>query len=570
MKLLRTLPLFASITGLAMAQAPLFDIPGQANQQLGHGMSPIADMDGDGRPDLVVGAIKANGLQPGSGIVRVVSSKTGGTLLTLLGEKTGDDFGWSVLGIPDQNGDGKPEIVVGAPLWDGTSTTSNGKLYVFSGANGSLMLSLSGNAAGDRFGWRVCSAGDVNGDGKLDFATGAPGHSPGANPKGGGVFVYSGATLGLIRSYGGLGTSEELGTSVDALGDVNGDGFPDLIAGAPELDTGAGVNAGAVRILSGAASNAFLFQMLGTSANQKLGSVVCGVPDVNLDGKPEYAIGEPDFTNAFTFAGRTRVFSGASNALIRTFTGTGQQDFLGNSIAGVKDFDLDGRGDIVVGSFGYDNGPAAFAGRVDVFSVQTGASLASWTGNATFEGMGTRVASAGDLNGDGATDVMGSSPTGSTYASAGGYVSMFLGNAPAPTAYCTPKVNSQGCTPYILTTGTLTMSLGVGMGVTAANVIPGQNGMMIWSLTSASTPFFGGTLCLGGAINRTAVQSAVNIGGTNPCQGAYQFLVDQPFMTSEGLSAGMNFFLQFWSRDNGFSAPNNVGLTGGIRAKIVP
>ncbi len=401
MRILRVLPLFASVSGLALAQAPLFDISGQANQQLGHGISPVDDMDGGGGPDLVVGA----------------------------------------------------------PKWDGATTADAGKMYVFSGANGSLLKTVTGATAGDRVGWHACNAGDKSEDGKPDFAIGASGFSTGPNPKAGVVFIYSGANFNQIRSYIGVGAAEKLGTSLD---------------------------------------------------------------------------------------------------------------FLGNSIAGVKDFDMDGRGDILVASFGYDNGPAIFAGKVDVFSVQIGVSLASWIGYAVIEGMGARVASVGDLNGDGATDVAGASTAGSTYASSGGYLRLFLGNAPAPTEYCTPKANSQGCTSYILVTGTATMSLGVGMGVTAANRLPGQNGMMIWSVTSASTPFFGGTLCLGGPINRTAVQSAVNIGGTNPCQGAYQFLVDQSFMTSEGLSAGMNFFLQFWSRDNGFSAPNNLGLTGGIQAKIAP
>ncbi len=556
----------------SQAQASLYDIPGQPSEQLGRGLSSIADLDGDGLPDVLVGAPKGAGLQAGAGVVRVYSSKTSQAILTLKGEVTGDDFGWSVAALDDVTGDGKDEIIVGAPGYD-SSIPDLGAAYVFSGATGALLtkkLGFGQFSSAEDFGHSVCAIGDYNLDGKADFAVGAPkGKYVQILADGGYVVIYSGATFAQLKVLGGYQSIDSYGTSIARVGDLNGDGRDEFIVGGPTYDASTSlVDAGSAYVQAGG-TGAILFSIAGTQAGQTLGFSVAGVPDTNGDGKNEFAVGEPDWSNAALYVGRVRVFSGSNFAVLRTFTGTGQQDFMGNSIAGVDDFDGDGRGDIVVGSSGYDNSPGAFNGRVDVFSVHTGSALTAWVGYQTFAGMGSTVASAGDLNNDGTPEVMGSAPVDSTYTSSGGYVRIHLGNAPFPNSYCTAKVNSLGCTPGITYGGAASLSIGGGLAVVGVNVIPGFNGLMIWSNTSASVPFFGGTLCVGAPIKRTPVQST----GTNlgyPCTGQYYFQADQAFFTAEGLSAGQDFYAQYWSRDTGFSAPNNVGLTNGLHARIIP
>ncbi len=562
------------------AQTSLYDLPGQPSDRLGRGLSTIDDLDGDGLPDFVVGAPNAlNGFGINRGVVRVFSSKTGQVILTLNAPEGGfanvEGFGWSVLGIPDANGDGKPDIVVGAPRTDWFGQTDIGFVFVFSGATGAQLMQDVGEVANGRRGWSLCNVGDWTGDGKNDFAVGAPEDNYFPLDASGCVVIYNGQTLAQAFGAGnsaivGLQVDGQFGHSIDAVPDINGDGRPEIIIGAPDHDILPATDAGIARVYARTpAGFVLLNEKSGTTTNAHVGTAVCGIADVNGDGLGEFALGEPDYTGPALYSGRVRVFSGSNFALLRTFLGTGQQDFLGNSIAGAGDFDNDGRGDIIVGAFGYDNAPGAFNGRADVYAVQSGATLTSWVGYQSFGGMGSTVASAGDLNNDGATDVMAGAPFDGTYNTGAGYVRVHLGQAPFPTNYCTAKVNSLGCTPGITYGGAASLSLGAGLAVVGVNVVPGENGLMIWSNTTASLPFFGGTLCVGAPIKRTPVQST-STNASYPCTGQYYFQVSQAFMAAEGLSAGQDFYAQFWSRDTGFAAPNNVGLTNGLQARIVP
>lgn len=141
----------------------------------------------------------------------------------------------------------------------------------------------------------------------------------------------------------------------------------------------------------------------------------------------------------------------------------------------------------------------------------------------------------------------------------------------SPAGYCTPKVNSLGCTPTIGFLGLPTISGPDNFSVTASSVVNNKSGLMLWGGVEASAPFFGGTLCIAPPVIRTPMQ---NSGGTPPppsdCTGSYSYHFTQAYMASHLLGPGSTVYAQYWSRDPGFAFPNNVGLTNGLRFTIYP
>ncbi len=360
----------------------------------GGAVAGIPDVNGDGRGDFAVGAVR----EPGSGgaaragRVYIYSGATQAVLRTLTSPNPEVDggFGSSVSGIPDVNGDGRGDIVVGAPNEDpGASPADCGRAYIFSGATGALLRTLqsAGQEAGGHFGWSVAGLADVNGDGRGDVAVGAPDDDPGASPDScGRVYMYSGATGMYLRAlaspmpeWGG-----RFGWAVASVPDANGDGRGDVVVGAPNEDPGAApADCGQGYVYSGA-TGARLWTLASPApeASGQFGSAVSGVPDLNGDGKGDVVIGSPreDPGSSPTDCGRAHVYSGATGALVRTLQPVAAESggLFGAAVAGTFDLENDGRGDIAVGAPGEDPGSApADCGRVHVYSGASGARIIS-------------------------------------------------------------------------------------------------------------------------------------------------------------------------------------------------
>ncbi|MCE9592685.1 MAG: calcium-binding protein [Planctomycetes bacterium] len=135
------------------------------------------------------------------------------------------------------------------------------------------------------------------------------------------------------------------------------------------------------------------------------------------------------------------------------------------------------------------------------------------------------------------------------------------------TTYCTAKMNSQLCIPAITTLGAPNSGGFDNFHVGASSVIPKAPGILIWSNAASATSFGGGTLCIATPLVRTSAQLAGGDAAVT-CSGTYDFLFGQSYMASHGLAPGVAVYAQIWSRDNGFSAPNNVGLTDAVRFVI--
>jgi hypothetical protein len=322
-----------------------------------------------------------------------------GVMHTVLGHASGDFFGGSCAGAGDVDADGTPDYIVGSPGDDATAPNAGGA-FVHSGRTGELLLAIHGEHAGDRLGISVAGAGDLDGDGHADLVVGAHRSDVGGLDAGQ-VKAISGSTGAELYSVNGA-AGEFLGMAVAGAGDVDGDGTPDLLAGAPFSDAGA-ADGGRVCVLSGVDGHALLV-VAGTAANGQLGTAVAGVGDIDGDGAPELIAGAPVASGPTAKCGRVLLISSLDGSVLRTFTGDAAHDSFGASVAAAGDMDGDGRGDLLVGAR-YPDGGGLDAGLVRAYSGIDGRVLHTWLGTSAGDEFSLGLAGVGDVDGDGTPDV---------------------------------------------------------------------------------------------------------------------------------------------------------------------
>ncbi len=320
-----------------------------------------------------------------------------GPIHTVLGDGAYDGLGRSVSWVGDLNGDGFDEFIAGAPLDDNNGQES-GMARLFNGSNGISLFDIDGQNQGDEFGGAVAGVGDVNGDGTPDFAVGAM-LDDNLAPGGGMVQVYSGANYSLIHQWDGPGNTDMLGCDIAGAGDINGDGYDDVIVGARQRYDSSSANPGYVNVYSGA-TGAVLFTLTGgITANLQFGYSVAGGRDCDGDGTNDIAVGVyGDDTTALN-AGAAWVFSGATGAAIITVFGDNPQDHLGNDVSLIGDVNGDGKADLLACALGDDTNGAA-SGMVRVFSGDTGTVLATIRGGSGGDEFGYSCSEYADITGD--------------------------------------------------------------------------------------------------------------------------------------------------------------------------
>jgi hypothetical protein len=235
----------------------------------------------------------------------------------MTGARAGDRAGFSVARAGDVNGDGRPDAVVGAPRADAPERNSGAAYVVFGRARrrgvdlrhlGERGFRIRGSTAGELAGYDVAAAGDVDGDGLDDVLVGAPGADHGGRSSGGAYVVFGKITTSAIDlgSLGRRGRGYRIeggralgraGFSVAGAGDVDADGRPDVIVGAPQVGRG-----GAAYVVFGrghsmpvelAALGRGGYRMPAASAGDRAGTSVAGAGDVNGDGIPDVLVGAP-------------------------------------------------------------------------------------------------------------------------------------------------------------------------------------------------------------------------------------------------------------------------------------
>jgi len=326
------------------AQATFMTLNSTTPGRYGADVASIGDLDDDGFADLIVGGAPLTGSLPG--FVEVRSGRDAHKLLAVVAPIDGSDFGTRVADAGDVDGDGVPDVLVGARLADVTALNA-GAAFVFSGADGSTLHTVTGSAQGEQFGYAVSGFRDYDGDGHDDFAVGVP-FADDRHPNAGRVEIISGCTGLPLEIRVGTEENQNLGWSLARVGDVNLDDAVDLIVGAPKSDYTA-PDAGSAVVLSGRdLSHLLVFE--GERGRDWLGYSVGGGGDFTGDGVPDLLVGAPLDDDGGRDAGSAFLFSGADGALVRRFNGKSPGERLGSYVALAGDVDLDGRADALVGS----------------------------------------------------------------------------------------------------------------------------------------------------------------------------------------------------------------------------
>jgi hypothetical protein len=396
----------------------------QVSAQYGNCVSTAGDVNGDGYSDVVVAAFVYDNGQTNEGMVYVYHGSSSGLSTTANwtaeGSQANAYFGYCVSTAGDINGDGYSDVVIGATGYE-NGQYGEGRAYVYHGSSSGLSATANWTAESNQenanFGNCVSTAGDVNGDGYSDVAIGAYSYDNGQTDEGR-VFVYYGSSSGLPATANWTAESNQesaqFGNSVSTAGDVNGDGYSDVIIGANVYDNDQ-TDEGRVYVYHGSSSGLSASADWTAERNQagaNFGNSVSTAGDVNGDGYSDVIIGAYIYDNDQTDEGRAFVYHGSSSGLSATVNWTAEtylnDAYFGNSVSTAGDVNGDGYSDVIVGSYGYENGQIG-EGRAYVFlGSSTGLSQPVWIAESDQAGawFGYSVSSAGDVNGDGYSDVI--------------------------------------------------------------------------------------------------------------------------------------------------------------------
>lgn len=365
---------------------------GQAGDLFGRTVTTVGDLNGDGAPDLLIGARDEDTSAPQAGAAYLYSGADGSLLFRHLGEATGDAFSVAVVGLGLVNGDSIPDYAVGARSHDSGGIDA-GRVYIYSGATHTLLSIRDGEATLDRFGWTLAAAGDVDGDGRGDLLVGAPRHAGRGR-----VYLYSGATLALLDQYDGEVANNHFGIAMAGAGDVDGDGIPDVMMGAPFHAS----NSGRAYVYSGW-NGALLHQWDGEHALDQFGVSMSPAGDINSDGRDDVIIGA--IAAGPGFEGKTYFYSGADGSLLFEYVGQTDLEAFASSISAVGDVDADGFTDFMIGATGFFQHDG-LTGTAHLYSGRFGQRVYRFDGEADSDRLGISASAAGDLDQDGLDDVV--------------------------------------------------------------------------------------------------------------------------------------------------------------------
>jgi hypothetical protein len=376
-----------SATGLASSPAWSWSA-NQAGGATGTSAAAAGDVNGDGYSDVVIGTPQWNAPGPvaSAGKISVFHGSASGLPASPTYERlaptptVGAKFGFSVGTAGNVNGDAYDDVIVGAPFHTSGGLTGRGAAYVFHGSATGLAVSpaltVLGPEAGANFGKAVSTAGDVDADGYADVLVGAPGASM-FGSTGGTVSFFRGSGTGLPAVadtvIGGQHDREETGAAVANAGDVNGDGYADVLIGHPGFGNGT-YNQGGYELYLGEADGLAQLPALSfysQNDGERLGASVATLGDINADGYADFAIGAPADSTPFP-APHVEVYFGGPTLGFPTqfFSGASGAAFFGFSIATAGDADGDGFSEFVVGDPGASVVPTAAEGTAALYELQ--------------------------------------------------------------------------------------------------------------------------------------------------------------------------------------------------------
>jgi hypothetical protein len=332
--------------------ALIWSADGQPGDRLGIGVEGAGDTNHDGVPDVIASA-------PGGGYAKVFSGKDGRVLLTLHAEQPKDLFGRHVAGVGDVDHDGYADVIVGAPA-NNAGGQGAGRAYVYSGKDGRVLLTLTGERAGDAFGSAVAGSADP---GSTLLLVGAPG--AGAQHHGR-TYIYTSLSAAPKWVIDADDTGAALGAMfLSVPGDVDGDGVPDVYA-SDFSNNAKGSSTGRVVVHSGR-DGRHLLTLTGDTAGEGFGTSPSVAGDVDGDGHADLIVGAWQYSGAAASGGRAYLYSGRDGHLIKRFTCRIPGDTFGFDAVDVGDVDHDGTIDLLITS-AWSGVHGFHSGRVFVIS----------------------------------------------------------------------------------------------------------------------------------------------------------------------------------------------------------
>ena len=461
--LLASLMLCASAFGLASQNVQPLGSPGPrtlpgiehawfftdgAYQDLGSSVSGAGDVNGDGFDDIIVGAQAHSSMIGNGGKAMVFHGSASGFGATpdwtTFGDQDTAYYGNQVSSAGDVNADGYDDVLVTTLYYDGPNGDQAGRVWLYLGSPTGLSTTADWFADGEQavalFGSAIAAAGDVNADGFDDIVIGSFSYDdPVSGAQVGRVYLYLGSATGPGATPDWIATGRDfmvswgygsLGNEVDGAGDVNGDGYDDIIVAADY----------SIAVFFGTATGLEPDPAWTNNELLQIGQDVAGVGDINGDGYDDIASSTPNYSNPELREGAAVLWLGGPSGPETSYSWLTEADspmaFYGYSLGG-GDLNGDGYSDLIIGSLFFSD-PEMFEGHCRVYygSPTSLSTEFSWEHQTNVPGTRFGIASgcAGDVNGDGYADIVVGANTFPNPDGSSGRATVFHGG-PDTTAY---------------------------------------------------------------------------------------------------------------------------------------